>query len=113
MWKGIKPMSRTFSLVFLLVTLVFITIPLQAQSGRGRTIQPSKPTNSASQTSTDAAGDDLDPGPAGNVVNGSGEVVEGDTVRIDTSLVIVPVSVMDHYGKYVASLRRQDFHIFD
>jgi VWFA-related protein len=34
-------------------------------------------------------------------------------VRIDTSLVMVPVTVMDHYGKYVPNLRRQDFHIFD
>lgn len=106
-------MRRTLWLGLLLVTFVFITNPAQAQSGRGRMIQPSKPTNSSNQTSTDAAGDDLDAPPAGNVVNGSGEVVESDTVRVDTSLVMVPVSVMDHYGKYVPNLRRQDFHIFD
>lgn len=104
-------MSRTFSLGLLLVTLVFLTIPLRAQSGRSRTIQPTKPTTSSSQTSTDASGNDLDPGPAAN--SGTAEEIEGDTVRIDTSLVMVPVSVMDHYGKYVPNLRRQDFHIFD
>ena len=106
-------MRRTFSFVFLLVTLLFITAPLQAQSGRARTTKPSKPGTSSSQPATDEGGDDLDPGTAGNAVNGSGEEVEGDTLRIDTSLVIVPVSVMDHYGKYVPNLRRQDFHVFD
>jgi Ca-activated chloride channel family protein len=109
--EGYKQMRRSISFGLLLVTLVFLAVPLQAQSGRARTNQTTKPTSSASQTSTDSSANDLDPGPA--ATNGTAEEIEGDTVRIDTSLVVVPVSVMDHYGKYVPNLRRQDFHIFD
>jgi VWFA-related protein len=42
-----------------------------------------------------------------------GETIEGDVVRVDTSLVTVPVSVMDRSGKFIPYLRRQDFRIFD
>lgn len=41
------------------------------------------------------------------------EVGEGDVVRIDTNLVTVPVSVMDRQGKFIADLRREQFHVFE
>src|SRR6266545_187802 len=36
---------------------------------------------------------------------GPEEVAEGDVVRVDTALVTVPVSVLDHQGHFVANLR--------
>jgi VWFA-related protein len=42
-----------------------------------------------------------------------GEIVEGDVVRIDTSLVTIPVSVRDRNGRYAPDLRREDFHVFE
>jgi len=39
------------------------------------------------------------------------EVAEGDVVRIDTNLVTVPVSVLDHNGRFVADLKREDFSV--
>ncbi len=42
-----------------------------------------------------------------------GESVEGDTLRIHTSLVTVPVTVMDRNGKYLPNLQRRDFPVFD
>ena len=38
---------------------------------------------------------------------------EDDVVRINTSLVAVPVSVMDRDGKYIVDLRREDFQLFE
>ncbi len=41
------------------------------------------------------------------------EVSEGDTLRIDTTLVTVPVSVLDRDGKYVPNLRKGDFRLWE
>ncbi|MBI1762616.1 MAG: VWA domain-containing protein [Acidobacteria bacterium] len=35
------------------------------------------------------------------------------TIRIETTLVTIPVSVLDHDGKYVAHLTKGDFHLFE
>jgi VWFA-related protein len=48
-----------------------------------------------------------------NQGTGQGEVIEGDVLRVNTSLVTVPVSVMGRNGKYIPDLGREDFHIFD
>jgi Ca-activated chloride channel homolog len=41
------------------------------------------------------------------------EVGAGDVVRIDTSLVAVPVSVLDRQGRFIPGLRREDFRVFE
>ncbi len=41
------------------------------------------------------------------------EVAEGEVVRIDTTLVTVPVSVLDRQGRFVPNLRREDFSVFE
>ena len=41
------------------------------------------------------------------------EVSEGDVVRVDTTLVTVPVSVLDRQGRFVPDLRREDFSVFE
>jgi Ca-activated chloride channel homolog len=41
------------------------------------------------------------------------EVDENDVIRVNTTLVTVPVSVMDRDGKYVPNLRQQDFTLFE
>jgi VWFA-related protein len=105
-------MRQVISFVFILLAVTFTASRLQAQSGRTR--QSTKPTNSSGQTPTDSAADDLvnQPGANGRL-EGNGETIEGDTLRINTSLVTVPVSVMDRYGKYVPNLQRSDFQVFD
>ncbi len=45
--------------------------------------------------------------------DGPEEVDEGDVVRVNTTLVTVPVSVMDRAGKYVPDLRQQDFRLYE
>jgi Ca-activated chloride channel family protein len=40
-------------------------------------------------------------------------VEEDEVLRVDTTLVTVPVSVLDAAGRYVADLRREDFKVFE
>jgi VWFA-related protein len=51
--------------------------------------------------------------PAPNADNEPEEVGDGDVLRVNTSLVTVPVSVMDRSGRYIPNLRQQDFRIFE
>ena len=44
---------------------------------------------------------------------GKGVQEEGDVVRTDTTLVTVPVSVIDRDGRYISDLRKEDFHIYE
>ena len=41
------------------------------------------------------------------------EVGEGEVVRVDTTLVTVPVSITDRYGRYVPDLQKEDFYIYE
>src|SRR5262245_58001820 len=45
--------------------------------------------------------------------NGPEEYGEGDTLRVDTTLVSLPVSVMDRDGKFIPNLRKEDFHVWE
>lgn len=44
---------------------------------------------------------------------GPEEVSEGDIVRVETTLVSIPVSVMDRDGKYIPDLRKEDFRVWE
>lgn len=44
---------------------------------------------------------------------GPEEVSEGDIVRVETTLVSIPVSVMDRDGKFIPNLRKEDFRIWE
>jgi Ca-activated chloride channel family protein len=105
-------MKQTRSLALLLTALMLMVTSVAAQSGRTRPDPSAKPANSPSPSPSES--DDIVNQPGRNVLgNTQGEVIEGDVLRINTSLVTVPVSVVDRYGKYVPTMRRQDFHIFD
>ncbi|HEX6043159.1 MAG TPA: VWA domain-containing protein [Pyrinomonadaceae bacterium] len=44
---------------------------------------------------------------------GPEEVDAGDIIRVNTTLVTVPVSVMDREGRYVPNLQKEDFRIWE
>jgi len=46
-----------------------------------------------------------DPGPE--------EVGEGDVIRVNTSLITVPVSVLDRQGRFIPDLKREDFTVLE
>ncbi|HEX8144993.1 MAG TPA: VWA domain-containing protein [Pyrinomonadaceae bacterium] len=74
------------------------------QTSRPPVLGGARTSNGTTQSTTQGA-----PAPT----SGPEEVDEGDVVRVSTSLVTVPVSVMDRAGKYVPDLRQGDFHIFE
>ena len=62
--------------------------------------------NAPSRTPVASSSDVVsDPGPE--------EVGEGDVIRVDTSFVSVPVSVVDRQGRFIPNLKREDFTIFE
>jgi len=85
-----------------------------AQSGRKRTA-PEAPKSSDSQKSSDSPTKSKTDGDTVNesTIAPGGETVEGDVIRVDTSLVTIPVTVIDRSGKYVPQLRRENFKIFE
>jgi VWFA-related protein len=98
--------------VVLLVMLVCPHTVLHAQSGRGRNSERNANggTSGGNRNSSDTVNNGSDED--GTIIPG-GETIEGDVLRVNTSLVTVPVSVMDRSGKYIPNLSREDFHIFE
>ena len=45
--------------------------------------------------------------------NGPEEVDPGDVIKVETTLVTLPVSVMDRDGKYIPNLRKEDFRLWE
>src|SRR5260370_18561192 len=87
---------------------------LFAQSGRRPVTRDNNgsvgsATSSSSGTSGSDATIENEPTPDPGVP----ETVEGDVVPVNTTLVTVPVSVMDRNGKYIPDLRRSDFRVFE
>jgi Ca-activated chloride channel family protein len=88
----------------LTLLLLFASL-LLAQSGRNKKppIQTDKGTD---KTNTEAGVNE-------SRINPEGETVEGDVIRFDTSLVTVPVTVLDRSGRYVPLLKRDNFRILE
>ena len=53
------------------------------------------------------------PTPGAAVKTGPEEVDDDEIVRVSTTLVTVPVSVLDRDGKYIPNLRQRDFQLFE
>jgi Ca-activated chloride channel family protein len=92
-------MYKTALWLILLLSVSLLPFNLYAQSGRKTS--ESKPTKS--EKPDDAITE--------STVNPNGETVEGDVIRFDTALVMVPVTVTDRSGGYVPQLRRDQFRI--
>ena len=45
--------------------------------------------------------------------SGPEEVGEGDVLKVETSLVTVPVSVLDRQGRFISNLKQDDFRILE
>jgi VWFA-related protein len=57
-----------------------------------------------------------DPQPAGRRAPQSNEPVdvdEDEVISVNTTLVTLPVSVTDRYGKYIPDLRKEDFRVYE
>jgi VWFA-related protein len=97
-------MNRIKLPLFVFLSVCLLPFSLYAQSGR-KTAEP-KPTKTEPAKIEDN-------GVTESKINPGGETIEGDVIRFDTSLVTVPVTVMDRYGRYVPLLRREQFRIME
>ncbi|CAN5887899.1 hypothetical protein BH18ACI4_BH18ACI4_01140 [soil metagenome] len=106
---------------FLSLISLFITAfvnPLTAQT-RERRVNPSPSTTNTSTpsrppvlggTSPNAEQPSVRPP---TISSGPEEVDSGDVIRVDTTLVTLPVSVTDRNGRYIANLAREDFRLWE
>src|SRR5215813_12757356 len=98
---------KSLSLLLLLLVLFVSVGQLRGQSGRKGT------QDSKSKPGAKASSENSDNGVNESKISAEGETVEGDVIRFDTSLVTVPVTVVDRSGGYVPLLQKDDFHIFE
>ena len=111
----------TFCLVLLSI-VVIVALDAKAQTRPRRVMTPNSGgpvqnprtsiqppvlggSNRPAGTSPDVARSDAPIGPE--------EVEAGDVIRVDTTLVTLPVSVTDRNGRYIPNLRKEDFRLWE
>jgi len=113
-------MKRSIGLL-LLLSLITISIGVSHAQTRQRRVGDitKAPQGSAPQARPPVLGGANNPGnrqpdtQQSPVKTGPEEVDAGDVVRVNTTLVTIPVSVMDRAGRYVPNLNKQDFRIWE
>lgn len=114
-------MNKTLTCLQLLVlfTIAFVN-PLTAQTRERRVGQNSKPSAPSASTpsrppvlggTSTTAGQEKAQSPTIN--SGPEEVGAGDVIRVDTTLVTLPVSVTDRNGRYIPDLNKEDFRLWE
>jgi Ca-activated chloride channel homolog len=122
---------KNLAAVSLLLFLSVCSTRVASAQTRARRVEqtvpaPSSPTPSSSTNNPPAnAGETASPpkslpnappdneSPAPLPAGAQEEVGEGEVVHVSTTLVSVPVSVMDRDGKYIADLNKEDFRLFE
>ena len=120
---------RNFVTLMLLLSLLSVAAPSSRAQSRPRRVGQTEPTtqpNTAPGVSTKQR-DDRPPTLGGATTanehapartrsaddNAPQEVNEDEVVRVNTTLVTLPVSVMDRDGKYVPSIAQDEFRIYE
>jgi Ca-activated chloride channel homolog len=122
---------KKFAVFLLLLSLLSTSVGLAFGQGRPRRVGdqasvPQTPQTSSSQTASPSAPTRPPVLGGANYPNnrkpeqqqdqtpsGPEEVDAGDVVRVNTTLVTIPVSVMDRDGRYVPNLLKDDFRIWE
>ena len=119
---------KRISLCLALLSLVALSaVALTAQTRQRRVFQnppapnSTLPTPDSSRSSrvpvlggaTRPAGTQSNGQPAEVASDGPEEIADGDVVRVNTTLVTLPVSVMDRDGRYIPNLRKEDFRLWE
>ena len=112
-------MRKIAALLFTFFLLVLChTVPAQTRARRvGQDQPPTAPSASRSQPpvlkGATKPGDERSATQPAAPATGQQEVDENDVIRVDTTLVTIPVSVMDRQGKYIPNLHKEDFHLWE
>jgi len=115
-------MKRTAPCVALLLLLALSGVVLNAQTRQRRVLQDpsvaaprsSKPANAPVLGGANRS-PETQPSGQTPVATPSGpeEVDAGDVIRVNTTLVTLPVSVTDRDGRYIPNLRKEDFRLWE
>jgi VWFA-related protein len=115
-------MKRTSTCALLLSLLAFSAVVLTAQTRQRRVLQnpsatvpvPSKTTNAPVLGGANRPSGSQSAGQASPATpSGPEEVDESDVIRVNTTLVTLPVSVTDRDGRYIPNLRKEDFRLWE
>src|SRR6478672_1831544 len=107
--------------LFCLALLAVLAVGLNAQTRQRRVLQdpplaaPSAPATSRTPVlggATRPAGSQSSQSAAA-ASSGPEEIDAGDVVRVNTTLVTLPVSVSDRDGRYIPNLRKEDFRLWE
>jgi VWFA-related protein len=115
-------MKRITSYLMLLALFALFAAVLNAQTRQRRVGEntqrsapnvsnPSRPPVLGGATRTPGTQTTGQPPVAAN--NGPEEVDAGDVIRVNTTLVTLPVSVTDRDGRYIPNLRKEDFRLWE
>lgn len=114
--------------LFCLALLALFAVVLSGQTRERRVLQNPSTSTSRPEPAPDSAGRSRAPvlggatrpsgtqptgQPSSASSNGPEEVDAGDVVRVNTTLVTLPVSVMDRDGRYIPNLRKEDFRLWE
>ena len=109
-------LSLTFSLIAVALSGLTCAQQVAAQTGSGKrpaagSSQRAKPTPTPTSTQLKALGD---PPPVPVLKpRKEGEIKPGDVISVNTSEVMLPVTVRDSSGRLVSNLTRTDFRVFE
>jgi Ca-activated chloride channel family protein len=113
-------MKRTAFCAVILSLLALSGVVLNAQTRQRRVLQNPSVTAPRSAKTPNApvlGGATRSPGTQSETSNapaaGPEEVDAGDVVRVNTTLVTLPVSVTDRDGRYIPNLRKEDFRLWE
>src|ERR1044072_4064451 len=117
---------RKFFVYLSLLSLLMTTPIIGLGQGRPRRVGTSTPQTSAPETTPPPArtappvlGGANNPGnrppqqQQDQTPTGPEEVDAGDVIKINSTLVTLPVSVMDRDGRYVPNLQKEEFRIWE
>ncbi|MBA2704341.1 MAG: VWA domain-containing protein [Blastocatellia bacterium] len=116
-------MKRILGLLLFISFFAAFAVSVSAQS-RARRVgdspAPPAPTGSSAPTSprppvlggANGTANSQQPGRTATA-NGPEEVEAGDVIKVNTTLVTLPVSVMDRDGRYIPNLRKEDFRLWE
>ncbi|MEP7337030.1 MAG: VWA domain-containing protein [Acidobacteriota bacterium] len=96
-------------LVVMLLAVSSAITPVAAQSGR----RPQPTTNGPKYETQDKNGNGDSSGKSNKPLVDNTPVDESGTIKMDTTLVTIPASVIDRDGKFVPFMTKRDFRIYE
>src|SRR5262245_46025099 len=102
--------ARCFVVILLVAGIVWtLSSSSSAQSGRKRSVETASPNQGASPKESERERTTSRPLADNTPV----AVDENGTIKMDTALVTIPVSVIDREGRFVPFLKKRDFRIYE